>query len=75
MKSMLLVGAHKVDERRSKFRFLSGAVLLGGIEGGLGLGLFICKQIVEAHAGTLEVSSNGEQGTCFTARIPLTARA
>jgi signal transduction histidine kinase len=43
--------------------------------GGLGLGLFICKQIVEAHAGTLEVSSNGEQGTCFTARIPLTARA
>ena len=39
--------------------------------GGLGLGLFICKQIVEAHAGTLEVRSSLEQGTCFTARIPL----
>jgi len=38
--------------------------------GGLGLGLFICKQIVEAHAGTLEVRSSLEQGTCFTARIP-----
>jgi hypothetical protein len=39
--------------------------------GGLGLGLFICKQIVEAHAGTLEVRSSLAQGTCFTARIPL----
>jgi signal transduction histidine kinase len=38
--------------------------------GGLGLGLFICKQIVEAHAGTLEVCSTAEQGTCFTVRIP-----
>jgi signal transduction histidine kinase len=41
--------------------------------GGLGLGLFICKQIVEAHSGTLEVCSTAEQGTCFTARIPSAA--
>jgi signal transduction histidine kinase len=41
-----------------------------GPGGGLGLGLFICKQMVEAHAGTLEVCSSLEQGTCFTARIP-----
>ncbi|SPB18202.1 histidine kinase [Caballeronia novacaledonica] len=39
--------------------------------GGLGLGLYICKQIVEAHAGTLEVSSSAKDGTRFTARIPL----
>ena len=38
--------------------------------GGLGLGLYICKQIVEAHNGTLEVCSSVENGTCFTARIP-----
>ncbi|MFC0696915.1 GAF domain-containing sensor histidine kinase [Paraburkholderia humisilvae] len=38
--------------------------------GGLGLGLFICKQIVEAHSGTLEVCSTAERGTCFTVRIP-----
>ena len=38
--------------------------------GGLGLGLFICKQIAEAHAGTIEVCSSLAQGTTFTARIP-----
>jgi signal transduction histidine kinase len=40
--------------------------------GGLGLGLYICKQIVEAHGGTLEACSSAIDGTCFTARIPLT---
>ena len=39
--------------------------------GGLGLGLYICKQIVEAHAGTLEVCSSVRDGTRFSARIPL----
>jgi signal transduction histidine kinase len=37
---------------------------------GLGLGLFICAQIVQAHGGTLEVVSSAEQGTTFTARLP-----
>jgi signal transduction histidine kinase len=39
--------------------------------GGLGLGLYICKQIVNAHGGTLEVISSQDQGTRFTARIPV----
>lgn len=38
--------------------------------GGLGLGLYICAQIVAAHGGTLGVNSSVETGTCFTARIP-----
>jgi signal transduction histidine kinase len=38
--------------------------------GGLGLGLFICKQIVKAHGGDLEVQSSEAAGTVFTARIP-----
>jgi signal transduction histidine kinase len=41
--------------------------------GGLGLGLYICKQIVAAHGGTLEVCSTATEGTCFTARIPLSS--
>jgi signal transduction histidine kinase len=39
--------------------------------GGLGLGLYICKQIVAAHGGTLDVSSSEQDGTCFVARLPL----
>jgi signal transduction histidine kinase len=38
--------------------------------GGLGLGLYICRQIVLAHGGTLEVSSSEQEGTCFVARLP-----
>lgn len=37
---------------------------------GLGLGLFICAQIVKAHGGVLDVTSTREQGTTFVARLP-----
>jgi len=40
---------------------------------GLGLGLYICSQIVRAHGGTLSVTSSQESGTRFTARLPLDA--
>lgn len=36
---------------------------------GLGLGLFICKSIIDAHHGTIGVESTAEQ-TTFTIRIP-----
>ena len=38
---------------------------------GLGLGLHICSQIVRAHGGRMTVSSTRENGTRFTARIPI----
>ena len=37
-----------------------------GKVGGTGLGLFICKRIVEAHESKLMVSSNGIDGTKFS---------
>ncbi|AKF80268.1 PAS/PAC sensor signal transduction histidine kinase [Myxococcus fulvus] len=38
--------------------------------GGMGLGLFITHQIVEAHAGTIDVESELGRGSVFTLRIP-----
>jgi len=39
--------------------------------GGVGLGLYLCKRIVEAHGGSLYVESRVGQGTNVTARFPL----
>lgn len=36
----------------------------------LGLGLYITKEIVSAHGGTLDVTSSAKNGTIFTARFP-----
>ena len=40
--------------------------------GGLGLGLAICKQLVELHAGSIRVASEGEgKGATFLVHLPL----
>jgi len=37
---------------------------------GLGLGLFIVREVATAHGGNVSVSSSREQGTTFTVRLP-----
>jgi PAS domain S-box-containing protein len=40
--------------------------------GGLGLGLAICRQLVELHGGTIRASSPGEgQGATFSVQLPI----
>jgi signal transduction histidine kinase len=39
-------------------------------QSGLGLGLFICKQIVQLHGGQITVSSEPGQGATFTFTLP-----
>jgi signal transduction histidine kinase len=38
---------------------------------GMGLGLFICRQIVEAHHGSIRVESEVGKGSTFIVEIPL----
>jgi PAS domain S-box-containing protein len=42
----------------------------GGRRKGLGLGLFIARQIVLAHGGSIEARSSETSGTAFTVRLP-----
>jgi signal transduction histidine kinase len=41
---------------------------------GMGFGLPICKRIIEAHAGSIEVKSVFRKGTQFTVTIPVEPR-
>lgn len=38
---------------------------------GLGVGLYICKQIIDAHKGKIDVKSDIGRGSVFTIRLPL----
>ncbi|MDQ7977284.1 AAA family ATPase [Paraburkholderia sp. SARCC-3016] len=42
---------------------------------GLGMGLSICRSIIEAHGGTLGVSANVPQGAVFEFSVPVSAAA
>jgi signal transduction histidine kinase len=39
--------------------------------GGLGLGLYVVRQVVEAHGGSVSARNAAGGGACFTVRLPL----
>jgi signal transduction histidine kinase len=63
------IGIDKANQQRIFERF-ERAVSKQNISG-LGLGLFIVRQIVEAHGGTISVESEPGTGSCFTVDLPL----
>lgn len=48
-----------------------GSGLYGQKVTGTGLGLYICKRIVDGHGGRITVESQEEEGSTFTVRLPL----
>jgi len=44
-------------------------------KGGTGLGLSMCRDIIESHCGQIRVNSTVGKGTAFTLRLPTVAKA
>ena len=57
-KSKIFTKFHRVDE-------------LNPVTSGLGIGLYISKQIIERHSGSLWVESEPGKGSCFCFTLPL----
>jgi signal transduction histidine kinase len=39
-------------------------------DGGAGLGLTVCRQVVEQHGGSIELIESGDRGAAFRIRLP-----
>ena len=62
-------------ERETIFEPFARGSAKGTRIGGTGLGLYIVRQIVEGHGGTITVESTPGQGSTFTVRIPARSEA
>jgi signal transduction histidine kinase len=60
------------DELPHVFRqFYTGSAERPYEKRGMGLGLAICREILQAHHGWIEVTSQPGQGACFTFHLPI----
>ncbi|HEX8823820.1 MAG TPA: ATP-binding protein [Archangium sp.] len=59
------------EEQASIFERFKKAASGRGKKEGFGLGLYIVRQLVEAHGGTIRVESAAGEGATFTVELPL----
>jgi signal transduction histidine kinase len=64
------VGISEEDQRRLFEPFRRASLTKETIPGA-GLGLYVVRRLVDAHAGHIDVSSTPGQGSCFSVRLPL----
>lgn len=64
------IGVPKADLPRLFERFHRGTNTDDRRHSGMGLGLYICRQIAEAHGGSISVASRVGEGSSFVVRLP-----
>lgn len=67
------IGAENLERIFQRFERAVSAASISGL--GLGLGLFISREIVEAHRGSIRVESALGQGSNFIVELPVSPRS
>lgn len=69
------IGMDEETQHRVFLPYEQGETYAAAIEGGFGLGLSICKQLIELHGSNLELRSELGHGSLFSFALPIIAGA
>lgn len=64
-------GISSEDQERIFERYYRVKEIKKGSVAGFGIGLYLCKEIIELHNGTIEVQSSETEGSVFSFYLPL----
>ncbi|MBR6683684.1 MAG: sensor histidine kinase KdpD [Firmicutes bacterium] len=66
-------GSGIIDAEKERIfdKFYCGKNKIADSRRSIGLGLYLCKAIIEAHGGTIEVKDNKPQGAIFSFTLPM----